>query len=597
MDLAGGLKRVPKRVEGASLAAHIKSGGKKAIERKDPFLVFKHSKPRPPHDIAIVQGQWKLIKDVSADKVFLFDLKKDIGERDNMANAQPERAAEMYAKMMAYFDRFGWDESKVQSVPTPRERRKKAAALATPPLTIAAAPQYQAQAQPQSQKLTTTPSKTGKPNVVVIFVDDMGYGDIGPFGSARKTPHLDRMAKEGMKLTDFYVSSAACTPSRSALMTGCYADRIQMGKSVVFPADKRGLNPSEITIAEILKKGGYATGCFGKWHLGDQPAFLPTRQGFDEYQGIPYSNDMWGKGNPKRSYPPLAWMKQNKPVAHIPDASSQAVITDAITDAAVSFIKRHKDEPFFCYVPHSAVHAPFMVKPDRLTAADGEVMTALVSELDHSTGRILQTLRDLKIDDNTFVLFTNDNGGAGKTSPGPLRGAKFGPKYEGHMRVATLAWWPGKIPAGSVSSKIMTTIDVLPTVAKLAGQPVPKDRIIDGKDVSNILLGIPGAKSPHEMLFYENGGVRQGKWKLVHYRIKRDLFTELYDLEADLGEKNNIAAKHPDRVKAMKAALDAHVAEIANNVRPAGFVQDPKPLLIDAKNLPTLAEYIKRNAK
>ncbi|MEK6237087.1 MAG: sulfatase-like hydrolase/transferase, partial [Planctomycetales bacterium] len=367
-----------------------------------------------------------------------------------------------------------------------------------------------------------------KPNIIVIFIDDMGYGDIGPFGAARKTPHLDRMAKEGMKQTDFYVSSSDCTPSRSALMTGCYADRIGMGRSVVFPADKRGLNPSEITIAEILKEGGYATGCFGKWHLGDQPEFLPTRQGFDEYQGIPYSNDMWAKGNPKRKYPPLPWMKQDKSVAHIPDQASQAAITDAVTDAAVDFIKRHKDEPFFAYVPHSAVHAPHMVTADRLAAADDDVMTALITELDVSTGRILQTLRDLGIAENTFVLFTNDNGGAGKTSPGPLRGAKFGPKYEGHMRVATLAWWPGKIPAGSVSAEIMTTTDVLPTIAKLTGQRVPTDRVIDGKDVSDVLLGKPNAKSPRETLYYEKDGIRQGKWKLVHYRVKADRFSELY---------------------------------------------------------------------
>jgi len=433
-----------------------------------------------------------------------------------------------------------------------------------------------------------------RPNIVIIFIDDMGYGDIGPFGASRDTPHLDRMAAEGMKLTDFYVSSSACTPSRSALMTGCYADRIGMGASVVFPADERGLNPSEITIAEILKKGGYATGCFGKWHLGDQPEFLPTRQGFDEYAGIPYSNDMWVKGNPKRNYPPLPWMKQNEPVAHIPDEASQAVITDAITDAAVDFIKQHSDEPFFAYVPHSAVHYPFMVTPERLEAAGDDPMTALISEVDNSTGRILQTLRDLRIAENTFVLFTNDNGGGGKTSSGPLCGAKFGPKYEGHMRVATLAWWPGKIPAGSVSSEIMTTTDVLPTVAKLTGQSVPTDRIIDGKDVSDILLGKPSAKSPHETLYYENDGIRQGQWKLVHYRVKADWFTELYDLEADLGERNNIADQYPDRVETMKAALDAHVAEIAKNVRPAAFVENPKPLLSDASGLPTLAEYVER---
>lgn len=432
------------------------------------------------------------------------------------------------------------------------------------------------------------------PNVIIIFIDDMGYGDIGPFGSDHPTPHLDRMAKEGMKLTDFYVSSTACTPSRSALLTGCYADRIGMGKSVVFPADKRGLNPKEITIAEILKKAGYATGCFGKWHLGDQGAFMPLAQGFDEYEGIPYSNDMWVRGNPKRKYPPLPWIKGNKPVAHIPDHHSQALITDAITDAAVHFINQNKDKPFFCYVPHSAVHSPHMVSPSRLAKAEGDVMRALVSEIDSSTGRILTALRKHGMDENTFVLFTNDNGGAGKTSSGPLRGHKFGPKYEGHMRVSTLVRWPGKIPAGSVSSEILATIDVLPTIAKLAGQPLPKDRIIDGQDVSDILLGKDKAKSPHEYLYYEKDGVRQGKWKLVRYRVKADRFVELYDLEKDLGEQKDLSKQYPEKVKALTEALDAHVAKLESEIRPAGLVEKPKPLLAKSKGVPTLVEYRKK---
>ena len=430
-----------------------------------------------------------------------------------------------------------------------------------------------------------------KPNVVIIFIDDMGYGDIGPFGSDHPTPHLDRMAEEGIKLTDFYVSSTACTPSRSALLTGCYADRIGMGRSVVFPADERGLNPKEITIAEILKEAGYATGCFGKWHLGDQPTFMPLAQGFDEYQGIPYSNDMWVPGNPKRNYPPLPWIKGNKAVAHIPDASSQAVITDSITDAAVDFINRHKDEPFFCYVPHSAVHSPHMVTPSRLTQAKEDVMQALVGEIDSSTGRILDCIRKNGIGKDTLILFTNDNGGAGKTSSGPLRGHKFGPKYEGHMRVPTLAWWPEKIPAGTSTSEIMATIDILPTIAKLAGQPKPQDRVIDGHDISDILLGKNKAKSPHETLYYEKDGVRQGKWKLVRYKVKADRFAELYDLEKDVGEQNDLSKKYPEKVVKLTEILDAHVQKIESSIRPAGFVENPKPLLSNTKGIPTLVEY------
>jgi len=198
-----------------------------------------------------------------------------------------------------------------------------------------------------------------------------------------------------------------------------------------------------------------------------------------------------------------------------------------------------------------------MVTPSRLAKAEDEVMEALVGEIDASTGRILNALRKHGIDQDTLVLFTNDNGGAGKTSSGLLRGHKFGPKYEGHMRVSTLAWWPGKIPAGSVSSEILATIDVLPTIAKLAGQPVPKDRIIDGQDVGPILLGKTKAKSPHQYLYYEKDGIRKGKWKLVRYRVKADRFVELYDLEKDLGERNDLAGKHPEIVRELQAALDA----------------------------------------
>jgi len=447
-------------------------------------------------------------------------------------------------------------------------------------------------------------SATDKPNIIIIFTDDMGYSDIGPFGNKKhSTPHLDRMAKEGRKFTAFYVSSSACTPSRSALLTGTYADRIGMGRSVVFPADARGLNTSEITIAEMLKENGYTTGCFGKWHLGDAPEFMPLNQGFDEYEGIPYSNDMWVKGNKKRNFPPLAWMKQDKAIAHIPDNESQTVLQDAITDATVDFIKRHKNQPFFAYVPHAAVHAPHIVSPERLKAAGDDVMKALISEVDNSTGRILETLRELGIDKKTLVIFTNDNGGAGKTTSFPLKGHKFGPKYEGHMRVSTLAWWPENIPAGTVTGEIGASIDILPTIAKITGAKVPSDRIIDGKDYSNVLLGKEGAKSPHETLFYEKDGVRQGKWKLVVYskREKKGTppkaFTELYNLDEDIGESNNLADKYPEIVTKLKKLLDSHVKELEANQRPAGTTENPKVLLTHeaAKSLPTLHEL--RNKK
>ena len=442
-----------------------------------------------------------------------------------------------------------------------------------------------------------------KPNVIIIFTDDMGYSDIEPFGNKKhSTPHLNRMAKEGRKFTSFYVSSSACTPSRAALLTGTYADRTGMGRSVVFPADARGLNPSEITIADMLKEQGYVTGCFGKWHLGDAPEFMPLAQGFDVYEGIPYSNDMWVKGNKKRNYPPLAWMKQDKAIAHIPDYKSQHVLQDAITNATIEFIKANKDKPFFAYVPHAAVHAPHTVTDKRLEAAGGDVMKALISEVDNSTGRILNTLRELGIEKRTLVIFTNDNGGAGKTTSFPLKGHKFGPKYEGHMRVSTLAWWPGKIPAGTVTDEIGASIDILPTIAKLTGGKVPTDKIIDGKDYSSVLLGKEGAKSPHENLFYEKEGIRQGKWKLVTFskREKKGAppkaYEELYDLNEDISETKNLASQYPEIVNKLKKLLTAHVEEIDANQRQPGMIENPKVLLTheQAKNLPTLFELMQK---
>lgn len=440
----------------------------------------------------------------------------------------------------------------------------------------------------QAQKVSKNiERKTNKPNIVFIFIDDMGYGDIGPFGSKNKTPQLDRMAAEGIKFTDFYVSSTACTPSRSALLTGGYADRIGMDGKVVFPADPRGLNPSEITIAEILKEQGYATGAFGKWHLGDSPAFMPLKQGFDEYEGIPYSNDMWiDKG-----YPPLPYIKQDKVVAHIPDAPSQALMCEATTNAAIDFIRRHSKEPFFAYIPYSFVHGPRFVDKKRADQADGDVTRAQIEELDERIGQIIATLKELKIEKNTLVFFTSDNGGAASTSMGPLRGGKGGPKYEGHMRVPTLAWWPGKIKGGMVTSEIASTIDVLPTIVKLTGARLPKDRVIDGKDFSKLLFK-PGAKSPHKVLYYEYEGIRIGDLKLVIPKPGAE--AELYNLKTDVGEKNNIAQQFPDKVQKLENLLQQHQKYVQSNKRPAAFVENPEPLLKDANGVPTLAEYMHR---
>ena len=466
------------------------------------------------------------------------------------------------------------------------------------------------------------PSTTPKPNIVIMFIDDMGYGDIGPFGNkVNQTPHLDRMAEEGMVLTQFYVANTACTPSRAALLTGTYAHRIGMDGPVVFPGDKRGLNPNEITIAEMLRKNGYATGCFGKWHLGDQPEFMPLVQGFDSYFGIPYSNNMWSgkKGrNPitKRKYEPLPVMKQDKAVAYVADEMDQSLLAEVITDEAIEFIKEHQKQPFFCYIPHSHVHRPRYARPEYLKRAEGNVDRAHVEEVDDSIGRVLQTLRDLKLDQNTLVIFTSDNGGARGMSMGPLRGGKNGPKYEGHMRVPTLAWWPGTIPGGITTKEIGVTTDLLPTLAKLTNAQFPTDRIIDGKEITGILLGKKEAKSPHHVLFYEDEGIRRGDWKLVkitesgesNRESKKDLGgahpkkveeskkgkakLELYDLSTGLGEKTDLARTHPERVEELDRLLKEHASSIAANLRPAGFAKNPKPILKEVGDLPTLKQYL-----
>jgi arylsulfatase A-like enzyme len=426
------------------------------------------------------------------------------------------------------------------------------------------------------------------PNIVLFFIDDMGYGDIGPFGSKQnKTPNLDRMAAEGMKFTDFYVSNTACTPSRSALMTGCYADRVGMDGKVVFPGDKRGLHPDEVTIAEILKTKGYATGCFGKWHLGDAPQFLPRKQGFDRYVGIPFSNDMWPLN---KKHPPLPFIEDDMVVAKVTTGRSQALLTEATTKAAVDFIEANKAKPFFAYIPYAAVHLPRYVRKELADRAGGNTTRAQVEEIDTAVGQVLDLLKQHGIDKKTLVVFTSDNGGARGTSMGPLRGGKGGPKYEGHMRSPTIAWWPDTVPAGTGCSEIAATIDVLPTVAELTDAQAPADRVIDGKSFVDLLLGKPGAKSAHPVHFYEYEGVRRGKWKYVKANAKGKSADQLYDLEADIGETKSVAAQNPEILAELKGLLRAHVQHLQKDRRKAAFVDKPKPLPVTGK--PELADYL-----
>ena len=431
-----------------------------------------------------------------------------------------------------------------------------------------------------------------RPNVVFIFIDDLGYGDIGPFGSTvNKTPHLDRMAAEGLVLRQFYVSNTNCTPSRAALMTGTYAHRIGMDGDVLFPGERRGLHGNETTIAEIMKRAGYATGVFGKWHLGDQARHLPLEHGFDAYFGIPYSNDMWpgnlrGHRHTKEPYTPLPVIRDDGVVAYVADGADQALLCEAVTDAAIEFIEARRDEPFFVYLPHPYVHRPRYARPEIAGRANGNVNRAVVEEVDDSVGRVLGTLRALDLAEKTLVIFTSDNGGATGMSMGPLRGGKGGPKYEGHMRVPTISWWPGTIPAGGTTDEIVTAVDILPSLAALVGANLPAHPI-DGKNALQVLLDKPGGRSPHELLFYEDEGVRRGDWKLV---LGASGDFELYDLEADVGETTDLSAAHPALVKELRALLADHAAEIAANRRPAGNTQTARPLIGEPGDLPKLRD-------
>ncbi|UCG49174.1 MAG: sulfatase [Phycisphaerales bacterium] len=428
-------------------------------------------------------------------------------------------------------------------------------------------------------------ARRAKPNFVIIFADDQGYQDVGCFGSPNiKTPNLDRMAAEGMKFTDFYSAAAICSPSRAALMTGCYPPRVGITE-VLFRRHNIGLNPQEVTVADILKGQGYATACVGKWHLGHLPEFLPTSNGFDSYFGIPYSNDMDGiKGKDKnldrawreKDYSP--WdvpLMRDKEVIEQP--AVQTTLTERYTEEAVRFIRKNKGRPFFLYMPHTMPHVPLFVSDEFYVEDVFKAYKATIEQIDHSVGQVFAALREAGVDGNTLVIFTSDNGPwLSKKHHGgsalPLRDGKF-TTYEGGMREPCIMRWPGKIPAGKVCSEICGTIDVLPTFAALAGAKVPSDRVIDGKDIWPLMAGRSWAKSPHKAYFYYRGteleAVRSGRWKIR--RNKKNV--ELYDLGADVGEKNNLAENHPDTVQRLTAIMQEFDSELKANSRPVGKVE------------------------
>lgn len=433
------------------------------------------------------------------------------------------------------------------------------------------------------------------PNIVVIFIDDLGYADIGPFGAKDyPTPNLDRMALEGRRFTDFVASTAVCSASRAALLTGCYHRRVGIS-GALGPSAKVGLHSRELTLAELCKQKDYATACFGKWHLGHHQPFLPMQHGFDEYYGLPYSNDMWpmhpeyvdlppDAEKRKKGYPDLPLFEGNEIINKKVTGEDQAQLTTDYTNKAVDFINRNSDKPFLLYVPHSMVHVPLFVSDKFKGKSGAGIFGDVVMEVDWSVGQILDAIRTNKLEENTLVIFTSDNGpwlsyGDHAGSALPLREGK-GTMHEGGYRVPTLMWWPGKIPVNSTCDELCSTIDILPTVAKLMDGKLP-DHKIDGKDIRDLMLDVPGAISPHEAFYcYYSGGqlqaVRNRRFKLQfphHYRSMNgkpggtngkpnpyqqlEIGLELFDLKNDVGETINVYDQFPDVVAELQEHAEA----------------------------------------
>lgn len=455
------------------------------------------------------------------------------------------------------------------------------------------------------------------PNVVVIFIDDMGYADIGPFGgNPALTPHLNQMAAEGRKFTNFYVSQAVCSASRASLLTGCYNVRLGI-LGALGPNSTQGIHADEMTLGEVCQQKGYATACFGKWHLGHHRQFLPQLNGFDEYFGLPYSNDMW-PFHPEVRHLPTEQRLKHWP--HLPLIDGNEIVTSEVTDVeqtqlttwyterAVSFIDRNAEKPFFLYVPHSMVHVPLYVSERFKEKSGAGLFGDVVMEVDWSVGQIIEALKRNHLDENTLVIFTSDNGpwlsyGEHAGSAGNLREGK-GTMFEGGCRVPCLMRWPGKIPPNTTCDAPAMTIDVLPTIAKLIGASLPQHPI-DGRDIWPLIANEVGAKSPQEAYFFYWGNelqaVRSGSWKLHFNHDYRSLNNRpggkdgvpakyesltieqsLFNLESDPGETQNVAEQHPDVVQNLITLANKTRSELGDGkhkgsgVRPAGSLAKAK---------------------
>lgn len=449
------------------------------------------------------------------------------------------------------------------------------------------------------------PGVPPKPNIVIILTDDQGYADVGVYGaSGFQTPRMDRMAAEGMRFTSFYVSSPACSASRASLLTGSYPQRISI-PAVIPPGV--GLHPEEKTIAEILQEQGYATALFGKWHLGYEKPFLPTRHGFDEFFGTPYSNDTGPDMSDEarrtgRTGLPL--IEGEETIEINPD---QRYLTKRYTERAVAFIERNQDQPFFLYLAHNMPHTPLFASERFQGMTDRGLYGDVIAEIDWSVGEVLDAVKRNGIDERTLVIFASDNGpwhiyGNHGGSAAPLRGGKK-QTFEGGLRVPCIMRWPGRIPPGSVCHEVASALDILPTAAKLSGGVLPRHRI-DGLDIRPLMLGIEGAHSPHPALYYywqnELRAVRQGKWKLQFPHVDRESpdpervgmngsrgevmdiehGLALYDLDEDPGETLDRSKELPQIVAQLTALAEVARAELGDSlqrregagVRPSGKV-------------------------
>jgi arylsulfatase A len=456
-------------------------------------------------------------------------------------------------------------------------------------------------------------NKSIPPNIIVIFCDDLGYADLSSYGSLwNQTPEIDQMATEGVRFTDFYAGAPVCTPSRTGLLTGCYARRVDMdldakNRWVLFPVAKKGINPKEYLLPEALKDGGYSTAIIGKWHLGDQPEFYPLNHGFDYWYGIPYSNDMEIE---KRNDPPLPLMQNDKVIKQFKEwkVFDQSTLTKEYTDEAIKWIKKNKDNPFFLYLAHTMPHNPVNARDEFFSKTNNpkERFGAAVAEISWSTGEILETLKKENLDKNTLVIFTSDNGGQPRwgASNGILRGHK-GQTWEGGIRVPFIAWWPGKIEPGTTCYEPASVIDFFATFTSLADVNVNDGNKRDGQDISDYLFNPEKERQPRPWFYWHVGyleAVRYGDWKLSllaqFSEVERQNmskstyngthfsdYLELYNLHEDPGENNNVADLNPEIVKEIIEMAEKERKALGEwthkgpEVRKTLIIENPKPIL------------------